>query len=253
MKTIFRSVTVLTLVIACLVVIAPTNSHAVEAKSGACTTLPATQTNYQAAATKRLATMNDDFAKRISNITNRDKTVDPKIDAARAAAATKFDEAIVKLNAQSGLTTAQTKAITTYESQTKAAEKIREEAVDAARATYRTSLVGVVQQHQAALSTAATTFQSAVSTAFTTAIANCTSTTAKSTLKATIASAKATFATARQSAKVTDQIKQLMQTRDTVIKTADETFAKTAATYSATLSAVLDVTASPTPSTSSTP
>lgn len=247
MKAIFRLIVVSVFGGTVITGAIPANSYAVEGRSGVCTTLSTAQANHTASATKRLATMNDDFAKRIATINNRDTTVDPKVAAARAAAGVKFDESIAKLRAQSDLTTVQKKAIDTYESQMKAAEKVRETAVDAARTSYRTSLVGVVQQHQAALSAAATTFQSSVSTAFTTAIANCTSATAKSVLKNSIASAKATFTTARESAKVSEQIKQLIQTRNTAIKTADTTFAKEAGTYSATLAAVLGVTVSPSP------
>jgi hypothetical protein len=245
MKTAYKFATVFTFTAAIMGValtLPAARSAAIEA-TGACSTLPTALTKYETAATGRLATMNDDFAKRISNIANRDTTVDPKVAAARTAAAEKFDQAITKLKAQSGLTQAQQAAIDTYVTQMKAAEKTRETAVDAVRSTYRTSLSSTVQQHQAALTAAVKAFQSSVSNAFTVAIANCGNGTARATLKASIASAKAAFASERQSAKVTDQIKVLVQARDAAIKAADTAFANQVKTYSATLTAVLDTTA----------
>lgn len=241
MKTTFRFVFLMVFLSAGLIVALPYTSSAVEVRSQACSTLSTAQTNYQTAASKRLETMNDDFAKRLSAISDRSTTIDPKVQDARDAAATKFNDAIATLKAQPDLTTAQQKAIDTYVTQMQAAEKTREGAVDAARSVYRAELIEVVQQHQTTLSAAVTTFQSSVSTAFTTAIGNCADANAKTTLKSDLTTAKETFASARESSKVTEQIKQLMETRNAAIKDADVTFAKQAASYSAALATVLGV------------
>lgn len=225
-------------VFAVAIIVAPQPAFAVEA-TGACAALPVAQAKYQTASATRLATMNSDFTKRIANISDRDSTIDSKIQASRQAAAEKFAQGIAKLTAQQGLTAEQQTAITTYQSQLQTAEKERESAVDAARATYRQSLQAVVQQHQTTLSAAAETFQSSVATAFTTAIANCSNSTARAALKTSIVSAKATFTAQRESAKVTDQIKALVQARDTAIKTADTAFSDKAKEHAATLTAAL--------------
>jgi hypothetical protein len=241
MKTTFKLVFLMVLLSAGLIVALPSSSSAVETRSQACSTFSTAQTNYQTAATKRLEAMNEDFAKRLSAINDRSSTIDPKVQAARDAATAKFNDAIATLKAQPDLTAVQQKAIDTYATQMQAAEKTRESAVDAARSAYRTELIKVVQQHQAALSIAVAAFQSSVSTAFTTAISNCADANAKTALKTDIASAKTTFASARESSIVTGQISQLMQARNTAIKNADATFAKAVASYSAALATVLGV------------
>lgn len=219
---------------------APTFAVSGTTNAAACTRITTLSDTESAIVAGHIASMNDDFATRLTNIANRSTTIDPKVDAARAKAITEFDTKTTKIETQSGLTTDQKVAIATYTSSMHTAEVARETAIDATRVTYRTDLMTLVKTHQANLVTATTTYQTAVSAAFTAAGINCGDGTATATLRTSVKSAKDTFKTARSDTKISTNIKTLMTTRDAAIATADATFTKDTATYTAILSTVLD-------------
>jgi hypothetical protein len=224
----------------------PTFAMNTATTSAACTRIATLGDMTSATIAGHIATMNDDFTTRLTNIANRSTTIDPKIDTARTKSTAAFDAKITSLESPANLTTAQKAAIQAYSASMHTAETTREAAIDAARTTYRTDLLTTVKAHQTALTTATTTYQTSVAAAFTTAGVNCGDGTATATLKTSVKSAKDTFKTARTDAKVTTDIKALMTTRNTAIAAADATFTKDAAAYTATLSAILSTTTSTT-------
>ena len=209
------------------------------ASSASCTRIATLGNNTNTTIAGHAATMYADFANRLSGIANRDTVIDQKVTTSRTTSAGNFNTKISNLEAKTGFTVTQEMAIKTFATNMQTAEKTRETAVDAARASYRINLINLVKTHQAALRTATTTYQATVTAAFATASSQCSDGTASATLKATVKAARDTFKTARADTKITTEIKALITTRNTAIESANADFKKAVATYKATLSAVL--------------
>jgi len=209
-----------------------------------CAKITKISSTNKATLTTKIAAMNADFATRLTAISDRHAAIDQKLADARSKTAAAFDTKIQALSAKEGITDAQQKAIQKYQTDMKAAEAIRIAAVDAARATYRADLTENVTAHQSALSAAATSYQTALATAAASAVTNCRDSTAVETLKSDIKIARAAFRAARTDAKITTEIKDLMATRNTEIKTANTAFATSATAYSTVLSTALEGTSS---------
>lgn len=206
----------------------------------ACTRLTTFSTTSAAKLKERQVAMDVDFAKRLSNIASRHDAVDQRVVTFRATLGDKFDVKVTDLKSKEGLSEAQLAAINTYEKDMKAAELAREEAVDAARETYRAGLIKEVETHQAALKTAAATYQAAVEAAITAAKADCGNGTAMATLKASLQAARESFQAARKASKAQPAIKELVTARTEAVKAANAEFAEKSAVYADTLKPVLE-------------
>ncbi len=187
----------------------------------------------------RSSELQGDFKKRLTTLSDGQKTVDQKVTTARNDSKSEFEIRVNKLKSTDGLSAVQLQAIDTYVTNMKQAEAIRQAAVDAARTTYRTDLAALITTHQQTLTAAVTAYQTAVNAALATAKADCGNGTAAATLKAAVKSARQTLDAARKSDKVTGAIKQLATTRETTIKAANATFRASAKTNAQTLAAVL--------------
>lgn len=117
-------------------------------------------------------------------------------------------------------------------------EKTREQAVDAARSSYRTAYAAQVTTHQAARK-AATTLQTDILAAFSTAQANCGDGSAVSTLRSSVKKARDTFKSTRTDSAIKTNVRQLTATRDSAVKAADSAFKQQLQTETATLKQVL--------------
>ncbi|HUC96085.1 MAG TPA: hypothetical protein VMR16_00245 [Candidatus Saccharimonadales bacterium] len=186
-----------------------------------------------------LATMDSNFAARLTKITSEKAAVDQKVATSRANAKKQFEAKIQTLESKTGLTDAQKQAIATYKTDMELAETTRELAVDSARIEYRTALYSTIASQQTALSNAVLAYQAAFEAAFATAAPSCNDGTTISTLKTAVQTAHQTLKTTLSNIKTTDQIKQLATTRNNAIKAADNAFDGQTATYTTTLKSAL--------------
>jgi hypothetical protein len=241
MKTIFKYGLVIVFMLSISMALAsPSYAQATET-STTCARINTRATNAQIAVTEKTATMTAGFTTRIQNIDNRPNTIDAKINEKRIAAATKFDAKIKKL-LSTAKDASQKQAVTTFQTQVKQAEKTRETATDQARFNYRAELTKVVQAHQDALTEASAAYNTSVGTAFSAALTSCQAggeVGALATLKTDIKTARGAFKTSREASKTNDQVKALVATRDTEIKTADDSFAQALKEYTTALDQAL--------------
>lgn len=211
----------------------------VKTSSAACTKLATTITTKQAAMTQKIATMQADFQKRLQTISSNQAAVDQKAATYRSNFAQKFDAAVDKLRQEPQLADTQKKAIDTYHTNVMADEKTREQAVDAARSSYRTAYAAQVTTHQAALTKAATTLQTDILAAFSTAQANCGDGSAVSTLRGSVKKARDTFKSTRTDSAIKTNVEQLAATRNSAVKAADSAFKQQLQAETATLKQTL--------------
>ena len=146
MKTISKNILVAGLISPALVLAMVSPAMAVDsngqaARNAVCTKITALKSTSQATLSTHTATMQTDFAARLSKITSDAATVSQKLTTNRQENATKFDAKVQTLLAQPGLTDTQIQAIGTYSDSMKQAELDRETTVDTARANYRASFV----------------------------------------------------------------------------------------------------------------
>lgn len=209
-----------------------------------CTAINTIANNGTSAINTKLGAMSSDFTGRLTTITTNLDVVDKKITEARATAATNFDTKISDLKSTQDISDTQLAAIEQYKTDMLAAEKTRETAVDAARATYRAGLVDAVKSYQDSLTGSANTFKSTAASYFQWAKDQCAAdknqTTIRTWLKGYIATTKSTFAGARGTDTTKAKISELAQTRNQAIADANKAFTDAATGYAATLATALN-------------
>lgn len=205
-----------------------------------CTRVPNLRSSNENAVATKLKVMKADFSSQLSNISQQRKTTnDQKLATIRSEAQVGFEAQIKILEDKAGLTETQKTAIATFKTDMEQAQTTRKTAVNAARTTYRTALTETVQAHQSTLTNAANAYQTAVQTAFAAAKTDCANGPALGTLRTSIKTARQTLTASRANNQSRSNIQQLMQTRNTAIKTANQEFAKTAAALGGTLTEAL--------------
>lgn len=242
MKAIFNIASVAVVSIVSTISLANVPTYAIETVKTevSCARVASLALTSTAEVTKRLATMQSNFIKRLADVNSRHDEVDQKVATVRTEATSKFDAKLVALKAQTGLTTAQLAAIDTFGTGVHDAQDVRRAAVDAARDAYRSALAGAISANQTSLTAAASAYKSSVDTAFTIAQSTCSESTALPTLRSSIKSARETFMNAtKRPDDTTAAIRQLVTTRDAAIKTADTAFVAKVTSLKTTLKAAL--------------
>jgi hypothetical protein len=202
-------------------------------ESAFCTNLPTTITtvnNSIATLTGKLGTA---FTNRTDTFTANRAQWDSELATKRAQWDQQRQTSFTKLEAKA-TTSAQKTAVQTYETTITNAVTTRRSANDAARDTFRTAALGVINGRQSTIEGQLATFKDAVTAAETTAQASCTSDPSqgvsnRTTFRDALKTAREAYTADRKSdSQVGDQIKTLAQTRDTTIKANDATFTATA-------------------------
>jgi hypothetical protein len=240
MKTIFKPQFLVVMLLAAAATILISGSvfaqttEGEETESGTLTTANLCQrideaiSTYQSRITDRRSTLTTNFTTRLSEITDRKTSIEERVVAARQEAATKFEEKITELKAIEGLSEDQLTAIETFKIAMLSARETRQSAVDQARASYQNGLQTLMSDRQDDLSAAVLAYDSAVDTAFDTAKTNCSSAGAFATLRSDLKSAKNELNSVRTSTESSEELKSLMEARNTAIQLANSTFADTA-------------------------
>lgn len=211
-------------------------------QAAVCTRIASLKNNSENEASSKVARMQADFTSRLAKIASDEQSADQKVAAFRLEKKTKFEAQIQTMKSKANLTDAQKTAIDAFKATMETAEIKREQAVDAARATFRIALKEAVTSNQQKLLTAANTYQNTIAAAFATASTNCTADGALITLKNAVKSARENMVKSRESNELGQTIKQLAQTRNTSIKAANDEFKTTANEAVQTLATALGAT-----------